>query len=78
MKARQPCGDCPFKCGSPNGYDADGLELLDEGREPGCHKIVGPSLQFDDPFPNDDTICIGYLNWLGEKENFQKPYLVGT
>lgn len=69
------CKRCPFKESADLGFDQDGLDCLDEGREPSCHEIVGPNLQFNDPLPDPKQICRGYLNWQSGKPGFVRPYL---
>lgn len=72
---RSPCKNCPFRVGSINGYDQDGMEALDSIDPPCCHEVVGAGRQFaQDATP--ENICKGYEAWLRNEPGFQIPYLV--
>jgi hypothetical protein len=73
MDKRGACVNCPFRASSPLWFDADGLEALDEGREPGCHVIVGNNLQFNNPLTTADEVCIGYLRWVANRPGYNRP-----
>lgn len=70
------CKECPFIRGSTSSYDTEGLENLDAGHEPSCHKVVGCSNQFSNPMPTDKEVCRGYLNYLSNVEGFSRPRLL--
>ena len=67
------CKDCPFRCGSPEGYCVDGFDALDAGKEPGCHQIVGRGLQFDDPMPSEKTACKGFRSFKSGRPGYATP-----
>lgn len=69
------CADCPFRTSACNGYDQDGLDCLEEGREPGCHAHVGDGRQFDNPLHAEHEVCRGFLAWLDGVSGFQRPAL---
>jgi hypothetical protein len=75
MSAGKLCANCPFRVGSPLGYDADAMEALDAGHEPSCHEVVGlDAVMTGGP----DERCLGYEAWCDGKRGFQKPALVGA
>ncbi len=72
---RAPCRACPFRVGSPVGYDADAMEALESNIEdPNCHGAVGVDAIFSRP-PTDKTRCTGYDLWAADAAGYQKPSL---
>ena len=70
---RKACSSCPFRIKSQIPYCDDGHDALQDGHEPSCHAVVGAGNQFDDPMPDDDTICAGYVAWINDNNKFSYP-----
>ena len=76
MSLEDACASCPFREGSPLGYDVDGIDALDDGCEPSCHEIVG----FDRVFAHgivSPAPCRGFAAYLREAPGFARPRPVG-
>lgn len=69
------CKNCPFRIGSPMGYDPDAMEALDEGYEPSCHATAGVDLIFALDWPTE-SLCAGYRAWTNDEPGFRKPTAV--
>ena len=70
MKA---CKNCPFREGSPLGYDSDAMEALEDGIEPSCHSLVGVDRIMRE-IPG--TRCEGYEAFCRGEPGYQSPNLV--
>lgn len=70
-----PCKNCPFKVGSPMGYDADAMETLDDGYEPRCHSLVGADNIFSEDWPTTQR-CVGHDLWESGATGFTRPFLI--
>lgn len=75
---RSACQNCPFRRGSPLGYDRDAMEALRDGNEPSCHMVVGIYAIFSAPqmVPAEHAACVGYRAWCAGVRGFVKPRLV--
>ena len=69
------CDACPFRASIQMVYDEDAMNALNDGWEPSCHKLVGMSAIFNDPFPTFAR-CRGYDSWLADECGFVTPTVV--
>lgn len=69
---KSACKNCPFRSGSPMGYDGDAMEALEEGYEPSCHGVVGADSIFALDWPIE-SLCAGFKAWENDEPGFCKP-----
>jgi hypothetical protein len=70
---RTACPSCPFRKGSPLGYDDDAIEALDDGHIPSCHAVVGKDCVFQNDMPSEEHRCAGHDAWDEGRPGFCRP-----